>query len=71
MNKNLTIPMGNCPHRKYLPALVQMVHAGQIDPLMVLPTRKEPLIDVLQAYREYDQRKAGWIKVELELPQRV
>lgn len=71
MNKNITIQMGNCPHRKYLPRLVQMVEGGQIDPLAVLPARHEPLTDVLQAYKEFDKRKAGWIKVELELPVEV
>ena len=68
MNKNITIQMGNCPHRKYLPHLVQLVHTEQIDPLAVIPARQEPLIDVLQAYKEFDKRKSGWIKVELELP---
>ena len=68
MNKNITIQMGNCPHRKYLPQLVEMVRMEQIDPLTVLPARQEPLTDVLQAYKEFDKRKSGWIKVELNLP---
>src|SRR5204863_8048141 len=65
MNKNITIQMGNCPHRKDVPRLVEMVHTQQIDPLAVIPARHEPLTDVLQAYKEFDQRKTGWIKVEL------
>ena len=32
MNKNLTVKMGNCPHRKYMPMLVDMVRNGTIDP---------------------------------------
>jgi threonine dehydrogenase-like Zn-dependent dehydrogenase len=68
MNKNITIQMGNCPHRKYLPQLVNLVESGKIDPLSVLPARHEPLADVVQAYKEFDKRKSGWIKVELELP---
>jgi threonine dehydrogenase-like Zn-dependent dehydrogenase len=71
MNKNITIQMGNCPHRKYLPHLVEMVHSEQIDPLAVIPARQEPLTEVLQAYKEFDQRKTGWIKVELEVPVRT
>ena len=71
MNKNLTIQMGNCPHSKYLPRLVEMVSKNQIDPLNVIPSRLEPLTDVLQAYKEFDHRKAGWIKVELGLPAKV
>lgn len=68
MNKNITVQMGNCPHRKYLPRLVEMVRTEQIDPLSVIPARQEPLTDVLHAYKEFDQRKAGWVKVELGLP---
>ncbi|HEY0981424.1 zinc-dependent alcohol dehydrogenase [Schlesneria sp. T3-172] len=68
MNKNITIQMGNCPHRKYLPKLVEMVSSQRLDPLTVLPARHEPLTNVLQAYKEFDKRNAGWIKVELSLP---
>lgn len=68
MNKNITIQMGNCPHRKYLSQLVDMVHTNQIDPLAIIPAREEPLMDVLQAYKEFDLRTPGWIKVELGLP---
>lgn len=31
MNKNLTVNMGNCNHRKYIPMLVDMVESGSID----------------------------------------
>lgn len=66
MNKNLTIQMGNCPHRKYLPMLIDMVKNGAIDPLSVLPEQREPLTDALTAYKEFDRRAPGWIKVELK-----
>ena len=36
MNKNLTINMGNCNHRKYIPRLVDLVRNGTIEPLEVL-----------------------------------
>ena len=39
-----------------------MVHTEQIDPLAVIPPRHEPLTDVLQAYKDFDKRKEGWIK---------
>jgi len=65
MNKNLTVQMGNCPHRKYIPTLVDMVQNGAIDPLAVLPEQREPLKDALDAYKEFDRRSPGWIKVEL------
>jgi len=41
-----------------------MVHSGALDPISVL-TNVEPMTDVLTAYREFDQRKPGWVKVEL------
>jgi len=65
MLKNLTVQMGNCPHRRYIPRLIEMVQAGKIDPLRVL-TRIEPMSDAISAYKSFDQRKAGWVKVELK-----
>lgn len=67
MNKNLTVQMGNCNHRRYVPMLVELVAAGGLDPTHVL-SRREPLVDALEAYRSFDRREAGWLKVEL-LPQ--
>lgn len=64
MNKNLTINMGNCNHRKYIPTLVDMVRSGEVAPKQVL-TQVEPLISVIDAYKAFDQRQPGWIKVEL------
>lgn len=64
MNKNLTINMGNCNHRKYIPSLVDMVRNGTVDPTNIL-TQVEPLTSVLDAYKAFDQRQAGWVKVEL------
>ncbi|MEO5702974.1 MAG: zinc-dependent alcohol dehydrogenase [Gammaproteobacteria bacterium] len=64
MNKNLTINMGNCNHRKYIPMLVEMVRSGVIDPADVL-TQREPLTSAIEAYKAFDRRAPGWIKVEL------
>lgn len=64
MNKNLTINMGNCNHRKYVPELVTLVESGAIDPIRVL-SHVEPMSDVIEAYKQFDLRKPGWIKVEL------
>ena len=64
MNKNLSIKMGNCNHRKYVPKLVDMVRAGFIDPAIVL-TKTEPLTAALDAYKAFDLRQPGWMKVEL------
>jgi len=65
MNKNLTIQMGNCPHRKYIPLLIDLVHSGVIDPSAIL-TRIEPMTSVIEAYKAFDQRQPGWMKVQLE-----
>ena len=65
MNKNLTLRMGNCPHRKYIPRLVDMVRSGVIDPTMIL-TQQEPMASAIDAYKSFDERKPGWVKVELE-----
>jgi threonine dehydrogenase-like Zn-dependent dehydrogenase len=64
MNKNLTVRMGNCNHRRYVPMLVDLVRSGTIDPQQVL-TQREPVTNVLDAYKAFDQRQPGWIKVEL------
>lgn len=67
MNKNLTIQMGNCSHRRYVPMLVELVASGAFDPEQVL-TRREPLVGAIEAFESFDRRDAGWLKVEL-LPQ--
>jgi len=65
MEKNLTIKAGNTPHRKYLPHLVDLVSAGVIDPAHIL-TQAEPLADAIEAYKAFDRRESGWVKVELK-----
>ena len=64
MNRNLTINMGNCNHRKYIPRLVDLVRSGTVDPVTVL-TQVAPMSDVISAYKQFDQRAPGWTKVEL------
>jgi len=64
MNRNITVRMGNCNHRKYMPTLVAMTAAGTVDPGRVL-TQREPLSDAIAAFEAFDAREAGWIKVAL------
>lgn len=64
MNKNLTIRMGNCNHRKYVPDLVELVRVGAIDPTAIVSKREE-MSSVIDAYKEFDLRHPGWMKVEL------
>jgi threonine dehydrogenase-like Zn-dependent dehydrogenase len=65
MEKNLTIRMGNCNHRKYVPELVRLVRQGSIEPRKIL-TQVEPLMSAIEAYRAFDLREPGWMKVELQ-----
>ncbi|GAA4978944.1 zinc-dependent alcohol dehydrogenase [Actinopolymorpha pittospori] len=62
MNKNLRINMGNGDHPRYIPKLLDMVKSGVVDPEEVL-TQHEPLRDILAAYKEFDLRSPGWLKV--------
>jgi threonine dehydrogenase-like Zn-dependent dehydrogenase len=64
VEKNLTMRMGNCNHRAYLPELVELVRTGAIDPASVL-TQSESLMDAIEAYKAFDRREPGWIKVKL------
>lgn len=64
VEKGLTINMGNCHHRKYIPILIDLTLSGRIDPSKIL-TNVEPLTDVIEAFKAFDRRDNGWIKVEL------
>ena len=64
LNKNLTINMGNCNHRKYIPELVELVRAGAIDPTNLV-TELEGISTAIDAYKAFDARQPGWLKVEL------
>lgn len=65
MNKNLTVRMGNCHHRRYIPHLIELVRTGAIDPSRLL-SQQEPMPDAVAAYKAFDRRLPSWIKVELE-----
>lgn len=64
MNKNLTIKMGNCNHRRYIPFLLDLVESGAVNPLKILSQIK-PISSVYEAYKDFDARKEGWVKVEI------
>ena len=65
MNKNLSVNMGNCNHRRYIPLLIEMVQAGRIDPAKIL-TQVKPMSDAIEAFKAFDRRDSGWIKVQLQ-----
>jgi threonine dehydrogenase-like Zn-dependent dehydrogenase len=64
MNKNLKINAGIGNHPKYIRKLLGFVESGLIDPSLVL-TQHEPMTDALAAYREFDLRNPGWLKITL------
>jgi threonine dehydrogenase-like Zn-dependent dehydrogenase len=66
MNRNLTVKMGNCNHRKYVPGLLSKIAAGSADPATVW-TQQETIPTALQAYEAFDRRDPGWTKVTLEV----
>ena len=65
MEKNLTLKMGNCNHRRYVPDLIDLVRSGAVVPSEIL-TQSEPITSVIEAYKAFDERRPGWIKVKLE-----
>ncbi|MNL49351.1 hypothetical protein D3C87_1722780 [compost metagenome] len=65
MNKNLTLKMGNCPHRRYIPDLIELVRTKAVDPCQIL-SHEKPIADAIEAYKAFDRRLPAWIKVELE-----
>ena len=67
MNKNLKINMGNCNHRRYIPMLMDMIQEGEIRPQEVI-SHIETLTGAIDAYKAFDQRREGWVKVELLAP---
>jgi threonine dehydrogenase-like Zn-dependent dehydrogenase len=55
MNKNLTMNMGNCNHRKYIPMLIDMVRSGEVNPVGIL-TQREALGSAIDAYQAFGER---------------
>jgi threonine dehydrogenase-like Zn-dependent dehydrogenase len=65
MNKNLTVKMGNCNHRKYIPTLIDLVENETVHPEKIL-TQVESFSSAIDAYKSFDTRQPWWIKVELQ-----
>lgn len=55
MNANLTIKMGNCPHRRYIPELIRQVRIGAVDPSITM-SQDEEIVGAVDAYESFDQR---------------
>jgi len=65
MNRNLKVYMGNCNHRAITPPLIELVRTGAFDPVGIL-TQREPIMNAIDAYKAFDLREPGWLKVKLE-----
>lgn len=61
--RNLPVKGGN--HCKYIPKLVGPVATGVLDPTGVI-TQRESVISAVDAHKECDRRRPGWMKVELQ-----
>ncbi len=66
MNANLTLKMGNCNHRRYVPGLLSKIASGRADPTTVW-TQQQTIPSAIQAYEAFDRRDPGWTKVTLEV----
>jgi len=66
MNKNLTMRMGNCNHRRYLPRLLDLVLTGAVDPTAFITQHEKPT-SAVDAYRSFDLREDGWLKTVLDV----
>jgi threonine dehydrogenase-like Zn-dependent dehydrogenase len=64
MGRNLTLRMGDCPHRRYLPALIRAVASGSVRPSRIL-SQRVPLNQATDAYEAFARHRDGWLKVEL------
>jgi threonine dehydrogenase-like Zn-dependent dehydrogenase len=62
--KNITVRMGDCNHRRYLPELIRLVANGTMNPSRIL-TQRTQFTGVIDAYEQFERRQQGWLKVEL------
>jgi threonine dehydrogenase-like Zn-dependent dehydrogenase len=66
MNKNLTLRMGNCNHRRYIPRLLDLVATGLTDPAAFITQHEKP-DSAIDAYETFDRREEGWLKTVLDV----
>ncbi|HEY8313594.1 MAG TPA: alcohol dehydrogenase catalytic domain-containing protein [Candidatus Baltobacteraceae bacterium] len=64
MGKNLTLRMGDCPHRRYLPQALRAVANGTVRPSRIL-SQKTGFEGAVAAYHSFADHEDGWLKVEL------
>ncbi len=62
MEKGLTLRSGMCPMQRYWPELLDHIQARRIDPTFII-THRIHLNDVAEAYKTFDKKEDGMIKV--------
>jgi threonine dehydrogenase-like Zn-dependent dehydrogenase len=62
--KNLTLKMGVCPHRRYMGKLLQLVASGSVDLSQIVP-RAKTLRSAAQAYDAFERGEEAWLHTEL------
>lgn len=67
MNKGLTIRLGQCSVKRYMPRLLEYVRTGQIDPKAII-THRFPLEAVADGYHTFARKLDGCIKPVLIPP---
>lgn len=55
---------GNGAYADVIPELMEIVSSGAVQPGGII-TQEQPLVSVIDAYRMFDEHRAGWLKVEL------
>lgn len=65
MNKGLTMRTGQTHVHKYMPKLMGMIEAGQIDPTVVITHRTASLSDGPALYETFRKKEDGCVKVVL------
>lgn len=66
MEKNLTIRMGNCNHKRYIPCLINQLTDREIDPDFII-THDLSIDHIEHAYSDFNNRRNGMVKVALRL----
>jgi len=59
--RNITLRAGNCPHRKYVDVLINLIKEGKIDPSYVI-TSEFSLDNIDDAYNCFDKNKGKCLK---------
>jgi len=62
MNKGLSLKSGQTHMQAYMPALLQTIELGNIDPSFII-THRYGLNDAANAYADFNAKQDGCIKV--------